>query len=1107
MKTLANLPDGRLVRGLFLALLNLALLAGEAPEVEAGLNQELRCRAGVERRSIRYVERSQVARQKCLRRVFRGRLSSTTDCIYGLGGQVLQRRLEKLRARVSRLIPRRCSNADLAALGYPGPCIDERPPFDVGDLQRCLIEGQDARIAALLEKEYPPAQLLPANYVFCVNGVGRRAAQMIRTEMRARQECLFSSGINALSDEHCREQIPPYGDGTGHGRTDRRIMGAYTALLAGVPEACTGVNVDFLGYDDHCEDPTGGRFNTFDLKVCLFDSHRELVQDIIEVSFPAEATCGNGEREDQEACDDGNASENDGCLNDCTLARCGDGRIHAGVEQCDDGNAVDEDACLNDCTSNSCGDGHIYPGVEQCDDGNPINSDACLDTCEVAACGDGVVCLALQCVSGPEGGAEDCDDGNQLPNDGCSARCGVEFCGDGIVNNGTEECDEGAGNGIGPNQCRLGSCKSPSCGDGVIDDADPYLEQCDPPDGTNCSDTCKSLSCGDGILDDGEQCDNGPANSDTAPNACRENCTNSRCGDGVIDSGEACDDGNTSNTDGCLSTCQENVCGDGILQIGAEQCDDGNTTNSDTCLNNCTGARCGDGVVCLASSCTTGPENRAEECDDGNTASDDGCASTCQVEFCGDGIVNNGEQCDGSAEPCGADSLCTLSCRCQSDDVCPGSGELMLLAGYGAECSSGDECPTGRCENGRCRSETRLDSGWTGIAHGSDITDEVRLRGFLDCGTDFPCGECTLAGIDPSLGNCRCANDNRQHCFLPFENDNESCGGDLCHCYLGPPLALSSGNTPACIVNRLREDVTGTANVDDGSGVASTKLAAVAYLGESTIEPCPYCDGDTIPGDGVRDGTCVLGPNRGQSCDVDGINRSFPAPGGGGHSLDCFPEPGKNVSGAGLVIDFTQTTGDVELGVSGDIPCRVQVISVSCFCAMCSDDPSVPCSSDADCAVIGAGTCSSFGTASSPAGTNQCQGTGQVCVDLGDGNAECEIGQDLLCDAVLKSNGEGIYNCLSNADCQESIIGIDAGTCSLTKKRACFTDPIQASGQADPNLPIGAGTFCIGPTSNPGLNTVAGLPGPARILNQVQSTLFCANDPSKIYTPGAGGCE
>jgi hypothetical protein len=418
-------------------------------------------------------------------------------------------------------------------------------------------------------------------------------------------------------------------------------------------------------------------------------------------------------------------------------------------------------------------------------------------------------------------------------------------------------------------------------------------------------------------------------------------------------------------------------------------------------------------------------------------------------------------------------------------------------------CTTNADCEVGTCDDGlgRCRTDTELDSGWTGIAHDADITDDVEVKAGINCpGTGPACGECSITGIDASPGYCRCANNNRTVCDEPFVADNNQCGGAICNCYLGPPLALSAGNTPACVVNRLAEDVSGTTNVDQGSGATTVHLRSIVYLGESLTEPCPYCAGDPTPNDNVQGGTCALGPNNGLACDSDGVNNSFPAPGGDGHSLDCFPAPGKNVSGAGLIINLEQSTGTQTLtaGVLCGFP---PTINQSCHCGLCDNDQSIPCTSNGDCA--SPGVCARRG-AFDPSPDGCGAPADAVCTDLGGGEAECQgpnAPADKGCDGILKASGDFFITCNSNADCSPVNIGVDAGNCTLTKLRECFLSTIVATGAPDPQFPLGATTFCIAATANPGINSVAGLPGPGRVVNQGIVEFQCANGP---YQVGSG---
>jgi hypothetical protein len=111
------------------------------------------------------------------------------------------------------------------------------------------------------------------------------------------------------------------------------------------------------------------------------------------------------------------------------------------------------------------------------------------------------------------------------------------------------------------------------------------------PGGPNA--ICVSVRCGDSVTDVelGEECDDGPANSNTAPDACRQNCKSPRCGDGVTDPGheETCDAGanNADAPNACRLDCTLPACGDGITDPAYnEQCDDG-PAGSETCTVEC----------------------------------------------------------------------------------------------------------------------------------------------------------------------------------------------------------------------------------------------------------------------------------------------------------------------------------------------------------------------------------------------------------------------------------------------------------------------------------------------------------------------------------------
>ncbi len=252
-----------------------------------------------------------------------------------------------------------------------------------------------------------------------------------------------------------------------------------------------------------------------------------------------------------------------------------------------------------------------------------------------------------------------------------------------------EQCTD-----VGGGQLCLPTNAEPTCGDGVL--LDP--ETCD--DGQANSDTapnacrsnCTKARCGDGVQDTGEECDNGSANSDTLVDACRTDCVIAVCGDGVVDTGEECDRlGGNSDTlaNTCRTDCAKANCGDGVIDTG-ESCDDGES-NSDTldgaCRTTCRGAGCGDGVKDDGEACDTGVANS-------NTVVN-ACRENCVEAYCGDGVKDGGEDCDD-----GADISDTTPDACRVGCIAPSCGDGVIDSGE--DCDDQNDDSTDGCDGSSC---------------------------------------------------------------------------------------------------------------------------------------------------------------------------------------------------------------------------------------------------------------------------------------------------------------------------------------------------------------------------------------------------------------------
>ena len=215
--------------------------------------------------------------------------------------------------------------------------------------------------------------------------------------------------------------------------------------------------------------------------------------------------------------------------------------------------------------------------------------------------------------------------------------------------------------------------------------------------------------CGNGTIEGSEECDDGAANSDSAPDACRTDCRSAHCGDGVTDTGEECDRGaqNADDVpDACRTDCMDPICGDGVVDIQqGELCDLGDDNSSAPnaiCRPDCQIRACGDGIWDDETEACDGPVMPA-----GVTCSIFGyyegspsCSDVCSIVpegcigRCGDQVVQESEYCDGPApafERCqnyGFDAGhlgCSPHCTPGFDQCYRIGWQLLAMSGGGVE--------------------------------------------------------------------------------------------------------------------------------------------------------------------------------------------------------------------------------------------------------------------------------------------------------------------------------------------------------------------------------------------------------------------------------------
>ncbi len=274
----------------------------------------------------------------------------------------------------------------------------------------------------------------------------------------------------------------------------------------------------------------------------------------------------------------------------------------------------------------------------------------------------------------------------------------------------------------------------------------------------------------------------------------------------------------------------------------------------------------------------------------------------------------------------------------------------------------------------------------------------------------------------------------------------------------GAPLPISSGGTAVCILSDYRVDVNGTMDIVSGQEARNEMLFSKVHLGVNNLLPCPVCGGFCNNTGTVCEGTCSTttatscrfdsdcpsgetctssspqcpvgdfcnlslacraGPNDGEACRIEAATRDF-----GTTSHDCVPDPGFNISGEGLEINYLPLTSET-VSLPNVVPCtNVAFKLFDCPCPFDGGRATQP----NDCAAA----CNAGAEAGTGCGTGDHQnGLFTSCAGGTNGGFACDEDADCpgsACsanpthcvgtgDPALELNG-----CSTNGDC-------GAGTC------------------------------------------------------------------------------
>jgi len=604
------------------------------------------------------------------------------------------------------------------------------------------------------------------------------------------------------------------------------------------------------------------------------------------------------------------------------LYTCGDGDVDAG-EQCDDGNIVNGDCCSSSCQYESA-------GSPCADDGNGCTNDQCNGSgvCahpnNTAPCSDGLFCNGTDTCSGGSCSAHggdpcaanvgdadaDCSESCNETTDDCTATDpNGSSCEDNVFCNGDDACNGGACSVHDGNPCPgqdIGPACNDSCNEAAEDCTAPDVASTSCDDGLFCTatDTCNgSGTC----VGTGDPC-SGPDGDGNCAESCDEGADNCFAND---PNGSPCAGNGTGECSGA-DTCQGGLCQNNDVAAGTP-C----TDTSPPSAGNCKDAQCNGSGVCDQNFANEGDGTGCNDslfCNGTDTCNGGTCSTHSGNPCPGHNVGPDcNDSCDEAGDTCTANDVSGTSCNdgqfCTATDTCNGSGTCV---GTGDPCTGGPEC-NNVCNEG---ADNCAVSAGTACTDDGNVCTNDECNGSGACGhpnNTAPCtdnlycngtdtcsgGSCSSHGGDPCTGGTECAdacNEAADNCFdtagTSCTDDGNVCTNDECN---GSGACGHPNNTAACDDGVF---CNGTDTCSGGScghsGDPCTGGTECANACNETADNCfdtastPCTADGNVCTDDVCNGAGACGVNNTAACD-DGLycNGTDTCSGGScGHSGD-----------------------------------------------------------------------------------------------------------------------------------------------------------------------------------------------------------------------------